>query len=127
VKECRTLFGNTVESGAALRAIPMLASHASRANGTRGHGSTLKTMTSAKDSTRIRVVSSRNFVVYSAIDRSSWVWIFQYSSISNDASGLQEILLRIVGVAQNRRYSIRQLSRRLKFTCRLLFENALDH
>jgi hypothetical protein len=63
VKEWRALVGVSVAGGAALRAIPVLARHASRANCTRGHSSTLGARASTKDSTRIGVVivSSRNF------------------------------------------------------------------
>jgi len=63
VKQWRALVGVSVEGGAALRAIPVLARHASRANGTRGHSSTRRLRASTKDSTRIGVVivSSRNF------------------------------------------------------------------
>jgi hypothetical protein len=63
--ERRRLVGGTVETGAALRAVPVLARDAGRANGTRGHGSTRSSRASTKKPTLMGViiVSSRRFSV----------------------------------------------------------------
>lgn len=52
----RRLVGRTVETGAALRAVPVLASDASRANGTRGHSGPHTSRASTKKSTRMGVI-----------------------------------------------------------------------
>jgi hypothetical protein len=56
MKERRTLIGSAVETGAALRAIAMLAGYASRANRTGRHHGALQSWASTKDSMRICVV-----------------------------------------------------------------------